>query len=131
MQKSAKLNLLVWVSMGSIAALLQFNACTYNNEEELYGITACDTAVATYAAKVEPIIDSKCYSCHNDLRADDYGSGIYLEGYGNLASWAESSLVCVIEHASDCSPMPKGSGKIDACDIEAVRSWVASGYPNN
>ena len=106
-----------------------FQACVYDNEEELLMVGGCDSANQSYSSDILPLIRANCYRCHD--AANNFG-GVTLEGYDQLRSFAESGdLLGAIKHQSGFSPMPKDAGKLDDCIIERIESWVNDGAPNN
>ncbi|HNL06502.1 MAG TPA: hypothetical protein PKH93_02940 [Chitinophagales bacterium] len=111
-----------------------FDACYYDNEEDLYGgdnNTTCDTTSVTYSLKVLPLLQSNCLGCHGDLSANALGGGYDLQGYDDLLPIAQDNLYCSINHGSGCSPMPKGNAKMATCNIAIIKKWIDDGAPNN
>lgn len=115
-----------------LVVLLAASGCYYDNEQDLYPFSSsanCDTSAVTYAATVLPIVQSKCYSCHN---AGSASGNVILEGYSNLKTYAANGkLIGTITHASGYSPMPQGGNKLSDCDINKVQAWVNAGMLNN
>lgn len=108
-------------------------ACYYDNEEELYPAgeqpTTCDTVGVTYATKILPLLQTKCYVCHSSGAAL---GGIILEDYANAAQYAlNGKLYGAINHNTGFSPMPQGGAKLPVCEIAIVKKWVDDGAPNN
>jgi hypothetical protein len=123
-------NKFLFVAMVLFSAL-GITACYYDVEEELYGTPVdCDTSFAvSYSTHVAPVIQSKCLACHS--AASQLG-GINLEGYTALSNFiANGRLLGTIDHKPGFSPMPKGSPKIDACDIKNIERWIQAGALNN
>lgn len=107
--------------------LVSLNACYYDSEEDLYPNTNCVTDNVTYSGVIAPIIQSKCYTCHD--AANNLGN-INLEGYTNLKKYVDSGqLLGAIRHESGYSPMPQNSGQLPACEIAKIEAWVADGAP--
>lgn len=121
--------------VGSIVAFLitiTSSSCTYNNEEELYPVSDCDTVGVAYLAVVQPIISQACYSCHNQANYLALGAGYDLETFSSLKSLVDNGrLLCAINHDAGCSAMPKGGLKMPACNILKIEAWVAAGAPEN
>jgi len=115
-----------------LSTFCTFQACTYHNEEELYGnaaINPCDTVTVTYALDVQPVLQSNCYSCHNQSLSS---GGINLDGYNQTKAIAQSGrLVGAISHATGFSPMPKSGSKLSDCTITKISRWVEAGMPQN
>jgi hypothetical protein len=116
-------------------AVLGFGqSCAYDNEEELYPPTGCDTTSITYSSTVQPILDNRCYGCHANAVANVAGAGLSFEGHPNLKQYLDSNedrFLGAIEHSPGYSPMPKGGSILPDCDLQKIRLWVEQGYPNN
>ena len=103
--------------------------CYYDVEEELYPTIECLTMDMSYEEDILPIIDGKCYSCHN---AEANFGNVNLEGHQALSKYAEDgSLLGVVKHSSGYSPMPKNQAKLLDCEIEKIEAWIADGALNN
>lgn len=119
---------------GTFVILLLFtvliNACTWNNEEDLYPqATPCDTLDVSYADDIAPIMNQYCNSCHNPAFS---AGGIITDSYNELKKYAaDSSLVGSVKHEANYSPMPQGMPKLDSCDIKLIEAWVNQGTKNN
>lgn len=108
---------------------VSFGSCYYDVEEELYPTLECDTENITYSGDVLPIIESNCFSCHN--QAANFG-GITLEGYENLQRVAtDGRLLGVIRHEPGFSPMPQGAPQLPECEIAKIERWISEGAPDN
>jgi hypothetical protein len=106
-----------------------FEGCYYDVEEELYPDNSCDTSSAMYNLNIKPVIENNCLICHS--QAANQGN-VVLEGHANLANYASTGqLLGAIRHEPGFSPMPKGGGKLNDCDISLIEKWVAAGTPNN
>ncbi|RMG79754.1 MAG: hypothetical protein D6707_07605 [Bacteroidetes bacterium] len=113
-----------------------FTGCYYDNEEYLYGNsnTSCDTSAVSYTADIEPIISSKCLTCHGNASFNTSGGGIALEGYNNISSYLSANstrFLGAVKHLSGYSPMPKSGTKLDDCSIAKIETWINNNYPNN
>src|SRR5688572_24702512 len=88
-------------------AVILLSGCYYDVAEELYPSEIfCDTSNAAYSAKVLPIIQDNCYSCHSGTAPT---GNISLDSYGNLKAQADNGkLIGTLTHAAGFSPMPKG-----------------------
>jgi hypothetical protein len=119
----------------AIGFLLVFlSSCYYDKAEELYPPGNCDTLTVGWNSSVKPVLQSKCYGCHNAASANVSGAGIALEPYSNLQSYLNSNanrFLGAIEHGSGYSPMPKGGGKLSDCELLQINQWIASGYLEN
>ena len=107
--------------------LLAGASCTYNKEEELYGL-ACDTSNVRYSVEVKNILDANCVSCHN---ASNPGAGLNLNDYNVVKTSAlNGCLIGSVKQISPCVPMPPIT-KLSSCQIQQLDNWVKSGAPNN
>lgn len=90
---------------------------------------ACDPSVFTYSAAVKPILERNCYGCHSGAAP---AAGLDYKNYEVLKSVALSGrLLGAINHRPGFSPMPKGSPKLSACNIEQIAKWANAGALNN
>jgi hypothetical protein len=115
-----------------LVSMFFLNACYYDKGELLYPQKAsnCDTAtVISYSAKVVPILTTQCYNCHLGASA---GGGIVMGTHAtDKATAVNGKLYGSINHASGFSAMPKGTAKMDACQILLIKKWIDAGSPNN
>ena len=112
----------------SILALV--SSCSHDSEEVLYGL--CDTEVISYAAIVEPIIQTNCNSgCHS---GENPSGALYLNSYETIKSNAENmgndGLINRIERTSGSGVMPP-QGRLTQCQIDQIIAWVEQGALNN
>ena len=114
----------------AIAMIIFMQSCYYDVAEDLYPqVAACDTTNVTYTNNVFPIINANCTSCHSGQAPS---GNIRLENYNDISAAANNgSLLGVIRHEPGWSPMPKGGGKLNDCDIAEIETWVNQGAPNN
>jgi hypothetical protein len=104
-------------------------SCVYNDEETLYPQMPCDTTAVTYTLVIAPIIENRCYDCHD---ADAVISGIPLEGYDHLKAMVDAErLIGAIRHQTGFSFMPKDRPALPECEILKIEKWVAEGAQNN
>ncbi|MCS7037333.1 MAG: hypothetical protein RMJ33_06925 [Saprospiraceae bacterium] len=104
-------------------------ACTYDNEEDLYGndLTGCDTVGMRFSVEVKAVFDANCARCH--VPGSPQYSGIAMGTHAQMENFAKNGkLVGRINNAS--SPMPP-SGLMAACDRARIEAWVRAGAPNN
>ena len=111
-----------------IAIFMQ--SCYYDNVEDLYPqLPECDTANVTYSKSIWPVINSNCTGCHG---GNAPAGNTRLENYNDISSAANNgSLLGTIRHENGWSPMPKGGGKLNNCDIAKIETWVNQGTPDN
>lgn len=89
---------------------------------------SCDTTKFTYAATINPLINTYCAGCHNPNSA---GGNIILTTYAGMQTVAlNNQLVGSITHAPTYAAMPQG-GKLSDCQIIQMQKWVSAGAPNN
>ena len=88
----------------------------------------CNTpSPVNFGTTIAPVIQSNCFSCHNN--SFKLGN-VSLEGIANVRNVAASGkLLGVITHAPGFAKMPKGGAKLDACTIQAIEKWIADGTP--
>ena len=121
----------------TLAVSVSLTSCYYDTEEELYpdsGTVVCDTTSVSYTTDIVPIMNSKCsYSgCHAGANA---AAGIPLETYAGVKEYLvadKARFISSIIWDGSASNMPKGaSSKMIDCNINTVKAWINSGYPNN
>jgi mono/diheme cytochrome c family protein len=114
----------------AMAVIVFMQSCYYDVEDELYPQTvACDTLDVTFTNSIFPIINSNCTSCHSGAAPS---GNIRLESYNTISAAANNgSLLGVIRHEPGWSPMPKGGGQLNDCNIAQIETWVNDGTPNN
>jgi len=103
------------------------SACTYNNEEDLYGpVETCDTVGMRYSVEIRQILENNCYSCHtvaNNI------SGYPFEDFETLHDYAVSGTL-VARINDTVKPMPE-SGLMSLCNRQKIEAWVNAGAPDN
>ena len=108
------------------AAVMQ--GCYYDKAELVYPTNTCDTTNLTYTAKIQPIIQEKCYgsSCHS---GDNPVSGTRLDSYRALSRIDNTELIRRITlPPSDADHMPRGRSLSD-CQKNLIIAWYAGGAP--
>jgi ribosomal protein S16 len=89
----------------------------------------CDTTAFNYTADVAPILSNFCNGCHGGSFPSD---GIITSSWASLQAIVnDGRLIGSIQHESGFSPMPKGSAKMNACNITKIRKWIQAGALNN
>ena len=112
-----------------ILALLTFLkvSCVNDNEYDLYGIPDCDTSDVTWESKISDIMETNCVLCHgedlsyNNVRHDSYESEMIVVRDGRLKG--------VINHLNGYVKMPKDRGKLPACELLLINTWLDNGTP--
>lgn len=104
-------------------------SCVNNNEYDLYGIPDCDTSNVTWDSKISAIMEANCVVCHgeevsyNNVRHDSYESELVVVNDGRLRG--------VVNHLNGYVKMPKDRGKLPACELELINTWLDNGAPEN
>ena len=114
----------------ALFAGMVWSGCYYDNAEEVYYYYqfTCDTTAISYAADVEPIINTQCLSCHSGAAPD---GNVALENYDDVKFVAQNgSLHGTITATNGYSIMPT-SGPMPACNINKILAWINAGMPNN
>lgn len=116
-----------------LSSAFLFNACYYDKAELLYptnqGATCDTTGVISYSAKVVPILQSQCYSCHT---ATGGSGGINMSNYANdKVIGLNGKLYGSISHATGYFAMPQGGNIMSSCDQAVIKKWITSGCLNN
>ena len=108
-----------------------FSACYYDKAQLVYpAVTACDTASVKFSTTLLPILNACCNSCHGGNAAA--GAGIILDTYNGVkASVNGGRFMNSILQNGQASAMPKGGGKLSACDISKFQAWINAGMLNN
>lgn len=91
----------------------------------------CTPGAVTYSGTIEPLMQEHCTGCHSSQSYTKSGGGVLLETYADVRRSAlEGRLLATIDYVSPYK-MPKNSLRLDSCSIEAVRSWIVKGAPND
>ena len=99
-------------------------SCTKDKEKDEPDV--CGIENISFVADIQPIIEVKCFRCHNGPNAN---GGIRLDSYENAKAAANSGrLLGAILHKEGFTPMPK-LGVLDSCQIVLFEEWVAKGLP--
>jgi len=110
-----------------------YSSCYYDNAEVLYpaGVlnANCDTTNVTFSGTVTTILNNNCSGCHSSSNANAYGGGFTFSTYSQFKS--QANLILGSINQTNSWPMPKGGGKLDACSINQIQSWINKGMINN
>jgi hypothetical protein len=91
--------------------------------------SSCDSTDFSYNTRVKKIMDTWCVGCHNSASS---GGGYDLSTYNGLeVSITNNRLIGSIEHTAGYAAMPQGADKLGTCEINIIKKWIASGYPDN
>jgi len=102
-------------------------SCVNNNELDLYGVQDCDTTNVTWSFRISSIMEANCVICHgenlsyNGVRHDSYESEMIVVNDGRLRG--------VINHLNGYVKMPKDRGKLPACELLLINTWLGNGAP--
>lgn len=89
----------------------------------------CNGISPTYTVDVAPITKTKCAinGCHNAATASH---GLILEGYNaSKNNFNLHSLLCAINRANGCLPMPKDKPKLSDGEIKTITCWAKNNFP--
>jgi hypothetical protein len=103
------------------------SSCTYANEEDLNGVTQCDTSAVTYSNDIVPILKDKCYRCHDAANVST--SGYQMDTYSFLLDYVNAGSL--VDRINDpVNPMPT-EGLLDECSRAKIKAWVDAGALDN
>ncbi len=109
--------------------MLMLNGCYYDNEEELYPNSFCDTTNVTYAVTIEPIVRTKCAipGCHV---AGGGGNGDFTVFTNVIAKVNDGRFLASVRREAGVRAMPE-SGPLPLCEVQKIEIWIANGALNN
>lgn len=113
------------LSILACTALLALSGCYYDNEQELYPNSYCDTTSVTWSFSIQPLINSNCAipGCHvPGAQSPD------LSTYEVVRSNAASIRGVVIDGSPFIMPP---TGQLPSCDRLKVSRWVDGGALQN
>lgn len=117
--------------IGMIGVIFSTQNCTYNKAEVAPKMTTnCDTATIKYAVKIKPILEKNCYGCHSNIANSKFGGNINLEKFDDLQGYTNAVTQSINQKNPDFKAMPP-SGKLHACEINAIELWIAKGALND
>ena len=118
MRTTATTTLLLFVT------LVSFHSCYYDNEAYLYSTpVSCTDTTSTYTARLAPILNNNCVSCHGAGEFPD------LSSFQDVNTLKEE-IVCRVVEGNSCSSgaqMPPSAG-LNTCDVQAFTLWQQNGY---
>ncbi|MEZ6092743.1 MAG: DUF1549 and DUF1553 domain-containing protein [Pirellulaceae bacterium] len=90
------------------------------------------TAQDIFRDQVAPILERRCYSCHNDeMREGDYSmqsrSQTFDDGFIDIDDPDNSYWLELITPEDDVAAMPKDSEPLTTEEIDVIRQWIQSG----
>ena len=116
------------ILFSALVIALSTSSCYYDKFEDFKPVSACDTAsVVGFAAKVKPILDAQCTTCHGGASPS---GNINLDSYASAKTVAQTGkLLSSIVWDGKASQMPKGAAnKMDNCNIALIQTWITSNY---
>jgi hypothetical protein len=111
-----------------LCSLVNFNSCTYENEEDLLEDFQCDTSAIVYT-DLTYIFTGICANCHSESL---YYKDIKMDSYENVKTSVNTGRVWrAINHKDGIRPMPDGLPKMSDCDLNKINAWINAGMPEN
>lgn len=103
------------------------SGCYYDNEEDRFPDSTCDTVNMRYSVEITQILQANCYRCH--LPSAATYSGISFETYNEFKAVADNGKL--LQRINDQNaPMPQ-EGLMSLCNREKIAAWVNAGALNN
>jgi mono/diheme cytochrome c family protein len=102
-----------------------------------YGSTnAVPQASISYANDIQPILQSRCGSCH---MGEFVNKELNMDTYENLMAGSQNGPVIIAGNAKDSllvqkissGEMPKRGPKLTPAQIRVIIEWIDAGAPNN
>ena len=95
-----------------------------------------DARDISYAKDVQPILESRCGTCH---MGEYVSEGLDMNTYESLMTGSQNGTVIVPGHASDSlliqkvteGEMPKRGPKLTPVQIQTITDWINAGASNN
>lgn len=118
------------VLLAGLMTLVTYS-CYYDNAEELL---VCFPSDVSYRMDIQPILETRCYECHDVTNAPALGDGIVLEGYSRLLAYLEDNedkFLGSVTWDGRGSPMPPNGSRLDNCSISKLEVWIEEGTRNN
>ena len=139
MKMNVKRKTIFFVAIGLMGISSFISSCYYDSQEELFGVTPCDTTSVSYTEHILPFLQDQCFVCHSATAAPLVGGDNNMEGFENLMGYVvagdpENSLFYAsVAWLPGAVPMPNppGSSQISDCELALIRSWILQGASNN
>ncbi len=91
--------------------------------------TPCATENISYSGFVAPLLATNCVGCHS---GGTPSGNIVLNSHSAVQTLAlNGRLFGAISWANGYQPMPQGSAKLSACNIDKINAWINDGAPDN
>ena len=100
---------------------LLYSSCTFEKTEAL--TLGCDTTIS-YSTDIQPIIDSKCVSCHT-TGASQGDFQIYAVVKSKVDNGAFQNRLFTLKD------MPQGGPALPEEELRKLKCWVEQGALNN
>ncbi len=92
--------------------------------------------VVSYASDIQPLLKSRCGSCHGGGRHEE---GLSVISYDDLMKGSDNGLVIIAGNAKDSllvqqvasQEMPKRGPKLTPDQVQLITDWVNQGAQNN
>jgi hypothetical protein len=89
----------------------------------------CDTTALSFAADIQPILQSYCTGCHNNAVAN---ANINLANFEGVSVVIDNGrLLGSIRQLPGFAPMPQAGNPIPDCDQWRIEAWINQGALNN
>ena len=110
-----------------ISILVLILCCVgFRCDTSTYDEIAGNAEKPTYTANIKSIINNNCLGCHSDA----VGQYPTMETYVQVRDATNNgNVICRIDDQSCGAVMPQ-SGRMPQININAIKKWVANGYPN-
>lgn len=117
---------------GLLSALILMLAmpfgCYYDNEEDRFPNSGCDTTDMRYSVEIRQIFQDKCDKCH--LSSSPSYSGIPFETYNEVKEVVDNGKLLIRINDAN-APMPQDEGLMSICNRQKIEAWVNAGAPDN
>ncbi|HTN46243.1 MAG TPA: c-type cytochrome domain-containing protein [Flavipsychrobacter sp.] len=91
--------------------------------------TNCDSSKYKFATDIQPMINTYCKGCHNNITPS--GGYSYDSYAGILVPIQNGRFLGAIRHQTGFAAMPRGGNKLSDCQIKKIENWIANGTPND
>ncbi len=91
-------------------------------------IDTCDVSDISFSNTISPLMEAKCVSCHNG----PMGSGeVDLSNYQAIKEQVETGALFGSIHGDEGYELMPPAGKLPLCEIQQIKLWIDSGYPED
>ncbi|CAN5347669.1 hypothetical protein BH23BAC1_BH23BAC1_08350 [soil metagenome] len=108
-----------------IILFIFWGSCTYDNEEDVFGIDNCTTDPVTFTNHIDPILKANCAlpGCHV--------SGRQIPDLTDLNQIQNSAIQIKHRTSNRTMPPPESGKNLTRSEIEQISCWVDSGAIND